>query len=94
MKATITKSRNHLRQTERDAAFKKAIAEKVEDRNALIEELQGILQIADDSTIYAALKAGLDFGQILREQAADRGMDADGKWIGFDAAKKYWLEQK
>lgn len=32
----------------------------------------------------------LDGKKYAQKELAQRGLDKNGKWIGFDAAKKYW----
>lgn len=53
-----------------------------------IDELEGQLQCLSNDVLVAVHKGELDITKFLKSAMASRGLDNDGKWIGFAAAKK------
>ncbi len=51
------------------------------------DEVKELLQTADTKTLVAASKREINLNEAARETLTERGMDADGKWIGFEAAR-------
>lgn len=49
---------------------------------------QFLLSLASKEVLLAAARGELDVMRLVREQLAARGLDLDGRWVGFDAAKK------
>ncbi len=50
-----------------------------------IDEL-GFIQIAKTDVLSAIAKGELDLNQLARQEMANRGLDKDGHWVGFDKA--------
>ncbi len=50
-----------------------------------IDEL-GFIQIAKTDVLSAIAKGELDLNQLARQELANRGLDIDGHWVGFDKA--------
>jgi len=50
-----------------------------------IDEL-GFIQIAKTDVLSAVAKGELDLNQLARQEMANRGLDKDGHWVGFDKA--------
>ena len=48
------------------------------------------LQAVDTSIIRAIASGELDVRAAARREMASRGLDTEGRWIGFEAAKKLW----
>lgn len=51
-----------------------------EARRHLAEWLQPI----PDAVICAAIRSGTDLASLLADQLAQRGINHDGKWVGFN----------
>ena len=49
----------------------------------------GFIQIALTMVLAAVARGELDLNRLAREELASRGLNDQGKWIGFDAAKKH-----
>ena len=49
----------------------------------------GFIQIALTKVLAAAARGELDLNLLAREELASRGLNDQGNWIGFDAAKKH-----
>lgn len=47
----------------------------------------GFIQIADTQVLAAVARGEIDLNRIAREELASRGLDAQGRWVGFDRAK-------
>jgi hypothetical protein len=47
-----------------------------------------ILQLATIRLLSEAAKGNIDLNELAKRELANRGMDKDGKWVGFDEAKK------
>ena len=47
----------------------------------------GFIQIADTKVLAAVARGEVDLNRIAREELASRGLDLNGKWVGFDAAR-------
>lgn len=47
----------------------------------------GFIQLADVEVLAAVARGELDLNRIAREELASRGLDDQGQWVGFDAAK-------
>jgi hypothetical protein len=46
-----------------------------------------VLQIASVMVLTMAARGDIDLNLLARMELAARGLDADGKWVGFDTAK-------
>ena len=49
----------------------------------------GFIQIAAIKVLAAVARGELDLNRLAKEELAARGLNDQGKWIGFDAAKKH-----
>ncbi|PIT80162.1 hypothetical protein B9Z40_16190 [Limnohabitans sp. 15K] len=49
----------------------------------------GFIQIALTKVLAAVARGELDLNRLAREELASRGLNDQGNWIGFDAAKKH-----
>ena len=49
----------------------------------------GVIQIALTKVLAAVARGELDLNQLAKEELAGRGLNDQGNWIGFDAAKKH-----
>jgi hypothetical protein len=47
-----------------------------------------IFSLTATQLLTEALKGEFDINYMVRRELANRGFDRDGKWIGFDKAKK------
>lgn len=54
----------------------------------LTEDRLGFLQLADTAVLAAVARGEIDLNRLARETLANRGMDADGKWVGFEEANR------
>jgi hypothetical protein len=54
----------------------------------------GFIQIANSEILAAVARGELDLNAVARQELAARGLDKNGKWIGFDAARKLHLGGK
>lgn len=54
--------------------------------NFTVDEI-GFIQIADTKVLAAVARGEIDLNRIAREELASRGLDQDGNWVGFDAAR-------
>lgn len=50
-----------------------------------VDEL-GFIQLADTKVLAAAARGEIDINKLARDELANRGLDAQGKWVGFKAA--------
>jgi hypothetical protein len=57
---------------------------------ALKIELAGFLQCAPTAALAAAARGELDIQALVKAELQSRGLDAQGRWIGFPAANKLW----
>lgn len=48
----------------------------------------GFIQTALTAVLAAAARGEIDLNRLAREELANRGLDAHGEWVGFDAARK------
>ncbi len=55
-------------------------------REFTIDEV-GFIQTADTKVLAAVARGEIDLNLIAREEMAARGLDRDGKWVGFDKAR-------
>ena len=53
--------------------------------NFTVDQL-GFLQLADTAVLAAVARGEIDLNRLARETLANRGMDANGQWVGFDEA--------
>ncbi len=51
-----------------------------------IDEL-GFLQTALTKVLAAAARGEIDLNRLAREELANRGLDTQGKWVGFTQAR-------
>ena len=49
----------------------------------------GFIQIALTKVLAAVVRGELDLNRLAKEELAARGLNDQGNWIGFDAAKKH-----
>ena len=47
----------------------------------------GFIQLADTDVLAAVARGEIDLNQIAREELASRGLDDQGRWVGFDQAR-------
>ena len=47
----------------------------------------GFIQIADVQVLAAAARGEIDLNLIAREELASRGLNDQGRWVGFDQAR-------
>lgn len=47
----------------------------------------GFIQTADTKVLAAVARGEIDLNQIAREELASRGLDDQGRWVGFDQAR-------
>lgn len=55
-----------------------------------IDEFSHIRMMNRD-TLLAAARGEIDLNDVARFFMADSGYDRDGKWVGFEAARRIWL---
>lgn len=48
----------------------------------------GFIQIALTKVLAAVARGELDLNRLAREELAGRGLDKQGEWVGFEAAKR------
>jgi hypothetical protein len=48
----------------------------------------GFIQIALTKVLAAVARGELDLNRLAREELAARGLDKQGEWVGFEAAKR------
>ncbi len=53
-----------------------------------VDEL-GFIQTAQAKVLAAAARGEIDLNRLAREELAARGLDDQGKWVGFEAARKH-----
>jgi hypothetical protein len=46
----------------------------------------GFMQLADVKVLTAVARSELDLNAVARRELANRGLDRDGKWVGFAKA--------
>lgn len=63
----------------------------VADRLGLPIDEALILQAAHARLLVAAASGEVDLNALARQELASRGIDANGRWIGFPAAERAWL---
>ena len=49
----------------------------------------GFIQIAAIKVLAAVARGELDLNRLAKQELAARGLNDQGNWIGFDAAKKH-----
>lgn len=49
-------------------------------------EQLGVAALFDTAVLVAAINGKIDLNQLARETLAGRGLDAAGKWVGFERA--------
>lgn len=47
----------------------------------------GFIQTADTEVLAAVARGEIDLNLIAREELAGRGLDNQGRWVGFDQAR-------
>lgn len=86
----MTRTARRNARIEADNARRQIVADLVADRAKLEEYIEGALQILSDGVIAAAVKTGVDVNALVKQALANRGLDTDAQWIGFDeSAKRY-----
>lgn len=48
----------------------------------------GFIQTADTEVLAAVARGEIDLNQIAREELASRGLNDQGRWVGFDQARE------
>lgn len=48
----------------------------------------GFIQTAAANVLAAVARGEIDLNRIAREEMAARGLDQQGKWVGFDKARE------
>jgi hypothetical protein len=67
-----------------DFAPKTCHHNSMENHNALAQDY---LQLLPTTTLTAVLAGEVDLNHLAHRVMASRGLDAAGRWVGFDAAK-------
>ena len=49
-----------------------------------------IFQMTDTALLLNIAKDEIDPVKLAKDELANRGLDSQGKWIGFDRAKRFW----
>ncbi len=57
--------------------------------NTFTVDETGFIQIAAIKVLAAVARGELDLNRLAKEELAARGLNDQGNWIGFDAAKKH-----
>jgi hypothetical protein len=52
-----------------------------------VDEL-GFIQLALNKVLVAVANGELDLNNLARKELANRGLDKQGQWVGFDKAKQ------
>lgn len=82
---------NQTSPNEISEATRKRLEAQLADRNVSDSQNPVFIFSMTSTDLLLAAAAGLiDLNQLAREQLADRGLDANGKWIGFDNAARIW----
>lgn len=50
------------------------------------------VQVLPISVLVAAASGKLDLNALARDEMASRGLDNEGKWIGFAKARAVWVK--
>ena len=72
-------------------AARKRLEQQLADPN--ISDSQNpvfIFSMTSTDLLLAAAAGLIDLNQLARKQLANRGLDANGKWVGFDRAADIW----
>ena len=72
-------------------ATRKRLEQQLADPN--ISDSQNpvfIFSMTSTDLLLAAAAGLIDLNQLARKQLANRGLDANGKWVGFDRAAEIW----
>ncbi len=56
--------------------------------NTLNPDKIGFMQLADTDMLAAVARGEVDLNAMARQILANRGMDQNGRWIGFEAARE------
>jgi hypothetical protein len=48
----------------------------------------GFMQLAATTVLAAVARGELDLNAVARQELANRGLDHDGKWVGFEKAAR------
>ena len=59
----------------------------MQNRNFTVDEL-GFIQLVDTKVLAAAARGEIDMNKLARDALANRGLDTQGKWVGFEKAAK------
>ena len=54
-----------------------------------VDEL-GFIQIALNTVLVAVANGELDLNDLARKELANRGLDKQGQWVGFDKANQIY----
>ena len=57
--------------------------------NTFTVDETGFIQIAAIKVLAAVARGELDLNRLAKQELAARGLNDQGNWIGFDAAKKH-----
>ncbi len=55
---------------------------------ALERDINEMFQTFDIRLLSAIARGEVDAGQLARQELANRGLNATGKWVGFDQAQR------
>lgn len=58
------------------------------DRAQLTIEALEYLQTLPTKLLVAAIRGDIDLNAIARRELASRGLDRDGRWVGFEKARE------
>lgn len=58
------------------------------------DDERGFMQTASITILTAAARGELDLNDLARRELAHRGLDRDGKWIGFDKAREVYQRSR
>ncbi len=58
-----------------------------EPKDFSFEETQGVIQLFTNEVLAAAARGEIDLNELARGELCNRGLDENGDWIGFDAAR-------
>ena len=65
---------------------------KVKEVEYDVDELGGI-QILEAKTLAKVARGEIDLNQIAILELTNRGLDENGKWVGFQKSKDLFIEQ-
>lgn len=57
------------------------------------EEIRGMVSVMDGEILRFILAMNIPLGKFIQYELACRGHDKDHKWVGFEEAKKIWINE-